>query len=331
MIPTVIVDAMGGDSPLEVPVKVATALCKEHRNLKIILTGCESEIKAAVKGSVPSNLHVVNAEDEILMEDPPAASFRKKQRSSIHKAIDLLVSGEGDAFFSAGNTGAIVATAFFKSGLMKNVSRPALAAVYPSVASHKLVVLDLGATIEPKPDNMKDFAVLGAAYSSMLTGMERPKVGILNIGSEENKGSKLVVESAKLIEKASLNYIGFVEGSDIFINPDADVIVTDAFTGNVALKTVEGLNEAINILLKSKIAPPKWKKLSSFFYKGIFGEALMKFQYNLYGAALLLGVNHLIGVGHGRSDETAYKNAVISMKNNIENNFLEKFKEKAGI
>jgi phosphate acyltransferase len=326
---TVIVDAMGGECPLEIPVKVALELCKENSDLKIILTGCEKDIKSAIKGSVPQGFSIINAEDEILMNDSPAIAFRKKQNSSIHKAVDLLVNKEGDAFFSAGNTGAIVTTGFFKSGLIKGISRPALAAVYPSVANHKLVVLDLGATIEPKPENMKDYALLGSVFSSLVTGKQSPIVGILNVGSEENKGSRLVIEAAGMIrESGMVEYVGFVEGNQLFVNPVVDVVVTDAFTGNVALKTVEGLNETIRTMLRSKLAPQKWGKIGSFLFKGIFGQTLNKFQYNLYGAAFLLGVNHLIGVGHGRSSESAYRNAILRLKKNSEKDFIEKFKEK---
>ncbi len=329
MTSTVIVDAMGGDSPLEVPVRAALDLCKEQRDLKIILTGSENEIKNIIKGSVPRNIHIVNAEEEILMDDPPAIAFRKKQNSSIHKAMDLLIKNEGDAFFSAGNTGAIVTTGFFKSGLIEGVSRPALATVYPSITNHKLVVLDLGATIEPKPENMRDYALLGAVLSSLITGKEKPAVSILNVGSEDNKGSRLVIESANMIRNSTdLNFIGFIEGNELFVDPKADVVVTDAFTGNITLKTVEGLNETIRTMLRSKIAPPKWGKIGNFFFKGIFGETLGKFQYNLYGAAFLLGVNHLIGVGHGRSNESAFRNAVLRLKRNVEKDFMNKLKEK---
>jgi len=328
MTSTVIVDAMGGDSPLEVPVQAALDLCKEHSNLNIILTGCETEIKSVIKCKVPSNFSIVNAEDEIMMDDQPAIAFRKKQNSSIHKAMDILADKQGDAFFSAGNTGAIVATSFFKCGLIPGVSRPALAAVYPSVTSHKLVILDLGANIEPKPENIKEYALLGTVFSFLITGKENPAVGILNVGTEDNKGSRLVIESAELIRKSSdLNYIGFVEGNQIFLDQAADVIVTDAFTGNIALKTVEGLNETIHRLLRSKIAPPRWGKVGNFLFKGIFGETLNMFNYNLYGAALLLGVNTLIGIGHGRSDERAYRNAILRLKKNVEKDFLQRYKD----
>jgi phosphate acyltransferase len=329
MTPSVIVDAMGGDSSVEVPVRATLDLCKEHSDLKIILTGCETEIKSFIKGKVPSNFTIVNAEEEILMDDQPAIAFRRKQNSSIHKAMDILINNDADAFFSAGNTGAIVATAFFKSCLIPGVSRPALAAVYPAVTSQKLVILDLGANIEPKPENIKEYAILGSVFSSLITGKENPAVGILNVGTEDNKGSRLVIEAANLIKKSSgINFTGFIEGNQIFIDPVADVIVTDAFTGNIALKTVEGLNEAIRTLLKSKIAPPKWGKIGNFFFNGIFGETLHIFRYNLYGAALLLGVNHLIGVGHGRSDESAYRNAVLRLKKNVEKDFLPRYREK---
>lgn len=325
---TIIVDAMGGDDACSVPVQSVFELCKEHRDLTVLLVGTEKDILSNIDGAIPENIRIISSSAEIGMGDSPAKAYREKNDSSIHKGIDLLVEGKGDAFFSAGNTGAVVAVSYFKSGILESISRPALAAIYPSVDSKKLIILDLGATIEPKSENYLDFGILGEAYRFCITGLEDSSIGILNVGEEENKGTKTVVEASELLKKSGLNYTGFVEGNRLFVDPNVDVLVTDAFTGNVTLKTVEGLNEAIGLMIKSKIAPPKWKRTRAFFFNRIFGEVFSQFQYNLYGTAILLGTNHLIGVGHGRSDVSAYKNAILRLKKHVERDFLNKFKER---
>lgn len=325
---TIIVDAMGGDSPLDVPVQSSVEVCRENPGISVILVGLEKDILNSIDGKIPENLKIVNANIEITMEDSPSKAYRNKGESSIHKGIDLLVQGKGDAFFSAGNTGAIVAVSYFKSGVIDLVSRPALATIYPSVDSKKIIILDLGATLEPKAENMYDFGVLGEAYRYCITGLEDSRISILNVGTEDVKGTRTVVEASELLKRSSLNYTGFIEGNRLFVQPETDVVVTDAFTGNVTLKTVEGLNEAISTMIKSRIAPIRFQKTRSFVFNKIFGEVFHQFQYNLYGAALLLGMNHLIGIGHGRSDKEAFKNAVLRLNKHVERDLLRKLKER---
>ena len=325
---TIIVDAMGGDEACAVPVQSVLELCKEHQDLTVLLVGTEKDILSCIDGDLPENVRIVSSSSEIAMGDSPAKAYREKNDSSIHKGIDLLVEGKGDAFFSAGKTGAVVAVSYFKSGILESISRPALAAISPSVDSKKLIILDLGATIEPKAENYLDFGILGEAYRFCITGLEDSTIGILNVGEEENKGTKTVVDASELLKRSGLNYTGFIEGNRLFVDPNVDVLVTDAFTGNITLKTVEGLNEAISLMIKSKIAPPRWKRTRAFFFNKIFGEVFSQFQYNLYGTALLLGTNHLIGVGHGRSDVSAFKNAILRLKKHAERDFLNKFKER---
>jgi phosphate acyltransferase len=325
---TIIVDAMGGDSPLDVPVQSSVEVCKENPGISVILVGNEKDILDNIDGGIPENLKIVNADVEITMDDNPSKAFRKKGDSSIHKGIDLLVRGEGDAFFSAGNTGAVVAVSYFKSGVIDLVSRPALATIYPSVDSKKIIILDLGATLEPKAENMYDFGVLGEAYRYCITGLEDSRISMLNVGSEDTKGTRTIIEASEMLKRSPLNYTGFIEGNTLFVQPETDVVVTDAFTGNVTLKTVEGINEAISMMIKSRIAPVQFKRTRSFIFNRIFGAVFQQFQYNLYGAALLLGMNHLIGIGHGRSDKEAFKNAVLRLNKHVERDFLRKFKER---
>ncbi len=329
MTSTVIVDAMGGDNAPVVPVFSSIEVCNENPDIKILLVGSKNLIRDTLDGAkIPENLEIIDAGESIEMGETPSLAFRNKGNSSVHVALDLLVQGKGDAFFSAGNTGAIVTAAYFKSGVIPNITRPALATSYPSVDKHKLIILDLGATLDPKAENLFDFGVLGEAYRFFMTGLEDSRISILNVGTEEGKGNKKLAEAAEMIKESTLNYNGFIESNILFSHPETDVVVTDAFTGNVALKTVEGLTETISQLIKAKIAPPQLAKVQTFVFNKVFGEVFRNFQYNLYGTAFLLGINHFVGIGHGRSDKKAFKNAILRLKRYSERNFTKKIADR---
>lgn len=320
---------MGGDNAPVVPVFSSLEVCNENPDIKILLVGSKNLIIDCLgDAKIPENLEVIDAGESIEMGETPSLAFRNKGNSSVHVALDLLVQGKGDAFFSAGNTGAIVTAAYFKSGVIPNITRPALATSYPSVDKHKLIILDLGATLDPKAENLFDFGVLGEAYRFFMTGLEDSKISILNVGTEEGKGSKKIAEAAEMFKESPLNYKGFIESNILFSHPETDVVVTDAFTGNVALKTVEGLTETISQLIKAKIAPPQLAKVQTFVFNKVFGEVFRNFQYNLYGTAFLLGINHFVGIGHGRSDKKAFKNAILRLKRYSERNFTKKIADR---
>ncbi len=320
---------MGGDNAPVVPVFSSLEVCNENPDIKVLLVGSEKVIRACLgDAKIPENLEIIDAGESIEMGETPSLAFRSKGNSSIHIGMDLLVEGKGNAFFSAGNTGAIVTAAYFKSGVIPNITRPALATSYPSVDKHKLIILDLGATLDPKSENLFDFGVLGEAYRFFMTGLEDSKISILNVGTEEGKGNKKIAEAAEMIKNSPLNYNGFIESNILFSHPETDVVVTDAFTGNVALKTVEGLTETISQLIKARIAPLQLAKVQTFVFNKVFGEVFRMFQYNLYGTAFLLGVNHFIGIGHGRSDKKAFKNAILRLKRYSERNFTKKIADR---
>ena len=320
---------MGGDNAPVVPVFSSLEICNENPDIKVLLVGSKNLIRDCLDDvKIPENLEIIDAGESIEMGETPSLAFRNKGNSSVHVALDLLVQGKGDAFFSAGNTGAIVTAAYFKSGVIPNISRPALATSYPSVDKHKLIILDLGATLDPKSENLFDFGVLGEAYRFFMTGLEDSKISILNVGTEEGKGSKKIAEAAEMFKESPLNYKGFIESNILFSHPETDVVVTDAFTGNVALKTVEGLTETISQLIKAKIAPPQLAKVQTFVFNRVFGEVFRNFQYNLYGTAFLLGINHFVGIGHGRSDKKAFKNAILRLKRYSERNFTKKIADR---
>jgi len=328
MYATVIVDAMGGDHFPAVPVEASIHACRENRLLRVILVGRERDIRNAIPNGLPlpRNIEIVHAPEYIAMDESPSAVVRKKSRSSLHVGLKLLADGKGDAFFTAGNTGATVAVAYFISGAIKGISRPALTVVFPALGQQKVVLLDLGATMEAKAETLFHFALLGEAFSHCITGMDKPCVKILSVGEEMTKGKPSVIEAAELV-KNHLNYGGFIEGNQLFKNPEAEVVITDGFTGNVSLKVIEGLSETIYDLIRAKIAPHQyWMKMSGFFFKTFFGSAFQRFDYTRYGSALLLGINHLVGIGHGRSNVRAFKTGILTLARYTEEDLQSRFK-----
>ncbi len=318
----VIVDAMGGDHAPAVPVAAALRVCREHRLLRVLLVGDERLIADAMPPGVtiPRNLEIVHAPEQILMDEPAAAAARLKQHSSMHVGMRLLVEGKGDAFFTVGNTGAAVAVSHFVSGPLPGIFRPALAVVFPTLKQEKLVLLDLGATADVKSETLFHFALLGQAFSHCITGLAEPRVKILSVGEEGTKGKTTVIKAAEWAAK-SLNYRGFVEGNLLFKDPGADVVVTDGFTGNISLKVIEGLSETLYELIRAKIAPHRyWMKVSGLLFKALFGPAFQRFDYTRYGSAVLLGINHLVGIGHGRSNIAAFRTGILTLARYAEEN-----------
>jgi glycerol-3-phosphate acyltransferase PlsX len=298
--------------------------------LQVILVGRERDIRDAVPDgmSLPRNIEIVHTPEYIKMDDSPSAVVRKKSRSSLHVGLRLLAEGKGDAFFTAGNTGATVAVAYFISGAIPGISRPALTIVFPALGQQKVVLLDLGATMEAKAETLFHFALLGEAFSHCITGIEDPRVKLLSVGEEMTKGRPAVIEAAELV-KSHLNYGGFIEGNRLFNNPEAEVVVTDGFTGNVSLKVIEGLSETIYELIRSKIVPhPYWMKMSGFFLKTFFGSAFSRFDYTRYGSAVLLGIDHLVGIGHGRSNVRAFKTGILTLARYADEDFSARFKRR---
>ncbi len=325
---TIVVDGMGGDHFPQVPVEAALEVCRERPDITVILVGIESELLASFpKGSKkPPNLIIEHAPEYIRMDESPSIAVRKKPQSSLHRGIEILKEGRADAFFSTGNTGAIVAAGYFVSGLALGIHRPALSIIYPALNKRKVVLLDLGATVDPKAEHLAQFAAMGAAFSS-ATGVSNPEVRMLSVGEENIKGKPLVLEAADMM-RSMVNYKGFIEGNQLFKNPEADVVVTDGFTGNIALKIIEGLSETIYGLIKERIAPHRrWIKLSSFLFKHYFASTFSRFNYTLYGSAVLLGLNHFVGIGHGRSNVAAFKTGILTLAQYAENNFAATFKK----
>lgn len=301
-------DAMGGDhAPVEI-VRGALLAAAEYP-VEIILVGQEEVIRRELgTRPVPANVSVVDAREVVGMDDKAMAPLRKKRNSSIRVCANLVAEDRADAFVSAGNTGATWTSARAVMGMIEGVSRPALAAILPSTKGHTLL-LDVGANVETKPHHLREFAVMGHFYSQMLFGMEHPRVGLLSVGEEEGKGNDLTKETYRVLEETGLNFIGNVEGRDVY-NGNADVVVCDGFTGNVVLKASEALGEMVSKTIREEMTKSLRRKIGGLLARGAFDGLKKRMDYSEYGGAPLLGVKGGCIVCHGRSNAKAIKNAI---------------------
>src|SRR5271169_6731746 len=250
---TIAVDAMGGDHAPRAEVEGAILAAREL-GVRIILVGIEATVRQELSrhGHRGLPIEIVPAADVITMADSPSHAFRRKKESSLHVAARLVRDGKAEALVSAGNTGAVMTVARFVIGTLPSVDRPALAAAFPNMKEKVSIVLDVGANVDSKPEQLEQFAVMGEIYYRTIWGVKKPRVALLSIGEEEMKGNELTREAAALLKQTSLNFVGNVEGRDIF-RGDVDVIVCDGFIGNIALKISEGLVEHIGAMLKKAI------------------------------------------------------------------------------
>jgi glycerol-3-phosphate acyltransferase PlsX len=243
------------------------------------------------------------------MQDSPTTAFRRKKDSSINVAEQLMRDGRVSGVISAGNTGAVMATAKFVVGALPVVDRPALSTVLPTQKGKPAILLDVGANVDCKPHHLNQFAIMGDIYSRTIFGIRRPRVGLLSIGEEDSKGNELTKEVFKSLKRAPINFIGNVEGRDIF-KGEVDVIVCDGFTGNVVLKLSEGLYETFIEMLRQELQKTLTAKVGSIFAQNAFRQFKRRLDYSEYGGAPLLGIKGITIVCHGRSNANAIKNAV---------------------
>ncbi len=321
-------DAMGGDFAPAEPVQGGYIAAKENPEIEIVLIGREDEIRRYLPSDLP-NLRIHHASQVISMEDPPALSIRKKKDSSITVGAELLKKGEISAFVSAGNTGAVVSAAILKVRLLPGIERPGLAIVFPTIKGTPVIVIDVGANIDVKPVHLLHYGLMATAYCKVMwEGMDNPKVGILNIGEEETKGISTYKEASLLLKNSGLNFIGNVEGKDIFKGV-ADIVVMDGFVGNVVLKLAEGAAEAVVTMLKQEIYEASWwtKLGAMLFLLPAYKRLKKKIDYSEYGGALLLGINGVCVIGHGRSNARAVRNAIMVAVNEIKRKVNEKILE----
>ncbi|NLI91396.1 MAG: phosphate acyltransferase PlsX [Peptococcaceae bacterium] len=317
------VDAMGGDyAPAEI-VKGALKAAAVYPDIHIILVGQKDKIMEHIPGQkLGPNLEIHEASEVIAMDEHPAAAIKKKKDASIVVATSLVKEGTADALVSAGSTGAQMAAALLGLGRIKGINRPAIGTVIPTLQAGKLLI-DVGANPDAKPVNLLQYGMMGSIYAEMILGIKKPKVALLNIGSEEGKGNELVQEAYELLKNSSLNFIGNVEGRDIPYGA-ADVIVCDAFVGNIVLKTIEGMASSLFQLIKEKITANSARKLGALLIKPGLKEIAHTLDYSEYGGAPLLGVNGTSVICHGSSKEKAIFNAIRVAKECVEEKIIDK-------
>jgi len=329
------VDAMGSDNAPYAEVE-GTVLAVNEGYGEAILVGKEEVLKRELKKyrlHYPERITIQNATEVIEMRDLPAISVRKKKDSSIMVAVGLVKEGKADCLISAGNTGAVVCATSLEWGLIKNVERPGIAIIFPTLEGSCLLI-DVGANIDPKPCHLYQYAIMGVIYSKYLLKKDNPRVGLLNVGEEETKGTDFIKETHRLLSQSRLNFVGNVEGGDIF-KGKADVIVCDGFVGNVALKMSESLAQALIEFFKRHIEKSNLAKLGALLLKGTFKNLRREIDYAEYGGAPLLGVNGICIICHGASSYWAIKNAIkfafFSVKNNIKKLIEEGIEEFGGL
>jgi len=323
----VAVDAMGGDAAPRVAIDGALAAAR-HFELGVALVGAHAAIEREIARHTdvdPARVRLVDAPEMIGMDEPPAASLRRKPKASIKVAADLVARGDAAALVSAGHTGATVMAAYGAFGMVSGVDRPALAATIPT-RERPAILLDVGASVECRPQHLLQFAVMGTVYARVALGIEAPRVGLLSIGEEATKGNELTRDAHRLLKAAPLAFIGNVEARDVY-SGKADVIVCDGFTGNVALKISEGLVDVMESLLHEELSSTVTLRVGSLLTRRALRRFRRRVDYSEYGGAPLLGVGGVTIVGHGRSSAKAVRNAIAMAYRFADGGFIHRVRD----
>jgi len=309
---TVALDAMGGDHGVHVTVPAALQSLQDQSNLKLILVGSRDAIEAELKknrADVSDRLIIQHASETVDMDEPPAQALRTKKDSSMRVSIDLIKRGEANAAVSAGNTGALMATARFVLKTLPGIDRPAIITTLPTMHDH-VHVLDLGANVDCTPEQLVQFAVMGSILVTSVENNPRPRIGLLNIGSEDIKGNEVVKKTHELLRSSALHYIGFVEGDEIYTG-DVDVIVCDGFVGNVMLKTSEGLAKMVSHFIKQEFRRNWLTRIAALVSLPVLYSFKKRMDPRHYNGATLIGLNGTVIKSHGGADKLAFAHAIL--------------------
>ena len=322
---TVAVDAMGGDNAPGEIIKGAVMAIQENNDIKVLLVGQEDVISKALSeyNYDKKQIEIVHAEEVITNNEAPVMAIRRKKNSSIVVALNLVKNGEADAFVSAGSTGAVLAGGQLIVGRIKGVERPPLTPLLPTMNGVSLLA-DCGANVDARPSHLVQFAKIGSIYMENIVGIKNPRVGIVNIGAEEEKGNQLVKETFPLLKNCSdINFIGSIEARDIPYG-GADVIICEAFVGNVILKLYEGVGSALMKKVKQGLMSTTKSKIGALLCKSALKETLKDFDFSRYGGAPLLGLNGLVVKTHGSSKCNEIKNSILQCVTFTKQNINEK-------
>ncbi|MBQ4638442.1 MAG: phosphate acyltransferase PlsX [Clostridia bacterium] len=318
---TIAVDAMGGDNAPQAVVAGCIEAINEYKDIKLIICGPNEKIKELL-GKDYDRIEIVDAQDVITNHDQPTMAIRRKSESSLVKAMELVKSGAAQGLVCAGSTGAVLAGGIFKVGRIRGIERPALAPLLPTVQGKPVMLIDCGANVDCKPQYLTNFALMGTAYMRSVIGVKEPKVALLNIGAEDEKGNELTKAAYPLLkEMSNINFIGNMEARDV-LSGDADVLVCDGFAGNVLLKNTEGLASSLMSMMKVEFTSDFRSKIGALLLKPAFKRFKKRMDYTEYGGAPLLGVNGVIIKGHGSSNARAFSRAILQARNAIESNLV---------
>lgn len=314
---TIALDAMGGDHGAEVVVPAALDFVKKEADCHLILVGREEVIERYLpSGGLPSRLSVHQATEEVAMDELPSHALRRKKDSSMRVAIDLVKQGRADACVSAGNTGALMATARFVLKTLPHIDRPAIITALPAI-NGRTWVLDLGANVDSEAEHLFQFAVMGSELVAAVDEVSRPTVGLLNVGQEEMKGNEQVKGAHEFLSNSELNYVGYVEGDDIYLRDDLDIVVTDGFVGNVALKNTEGAAKMIKQFMTAEFERNFLTKLQALIAMPVLRALGRRIDPRRYNGASLLGLRGIVVKSHGGADVLAYENAIAIAKKEV--------------
>lgn len=323
------VDAFGGDYAPEQIVEGAL-LAADQEGISVILTGDENRLKALVDGKAGSNrIEIVHAPQVVHMDDEPVAAVRSKDDSSLVRGAKLVQAGEAQALVSAGNTGAPLAASLFHIKRIKGVERPAISTLMPTATGFSLI-LDVGANADCRPNQLVQFAQMGSIYAAEVLKVPNPRVGLLNVGHEPGKGNQLVKEVYNLLQDASLNFVGNVEGREI-PGGGVDVVVCDGFVGNIVLKFAEGLGSTLLGMIKEEAQRSAVSLAGAALMKPGFRRIKKRMDPNEYGGAPLLGVNGVVIIAHGGSNAKAIYNAVRVARDGVKNNYVQIIAERMAV
>jgi glycerol-3-phosphate acyltransferase PlsX len=307
----IVLDAMGGDRAPVSEIEGALLAVRDP-GVQVTLVGPEHQLREELQRQAVGTEHaleVVDATEVIGMDEPVVQAIRRKRNSTISVGMRLVRAGQANAFISAGNTGAVMATAKMIIKTLSSIDRPAVAAILPTMTKRPTLLLDVGANAKCKPIHLLQFAIMGATYAQVVLGIENPTVGLMSIGEEEGKGNQLTRETHKLLEQSTVNFVGNVEGRDIYTG-HVNVIVCDGFTGNVILKTSEGVSEMLLQVLKKEFFSSLQTTVGGMLVPSAFEHFWRRFDYEEFGGAPLLGVKHVCVICHGRSSGRAIRNAI---------------------
>lgn len=326
----IVIDTLGGDNAPKAIVDGARLALKKNTDIEIIFTGNKKDILELFGEKYLDRIEIVETTQEVENSDSPTAVFKEKPDSSLAVAFDLLKENRADALISTGSTGAILVGGFTKIGRIKGVSRPALAPLLPTKTGGKVLLLDVGANMDAKSNNLLDFALMGSSYMSSLFGIKSPKVALLNVGDEAEKGSELTKETYNLLkEETSINFVGNIEARYI-MSGKYDIVVADGFAGNVALKAIEG---AVSLAMGEVKQAFKGLKgnLAGLFIYGKLKKSKTKLDYNKYGGSPFLGMKKIIIKSHGSSKAETIKNAIFQVYDLHQANYIEKLEKEMAL